>query len=250
MFFSSISEALSITSESEKNQIDGLQAELEAMPDTFYGLFWLYTHDFMYLSPSIEQVTGHSFKNFEKHGMVFFTSIIPPNLIENIYQTMNSQAEAIQNHPEYLFAEELLHINAAVYNLEKEEIPVNYNAVLLDSKVFDPISYLVFCSWIDIRNKSEHEIQLIETSLREKLLQIKSTYFRAKPDRYQIIRAKNRISSREKEIAQLLSEGHSTKSISDQLNISFNTVESHRKNLLIKLEAKNTAELVYKLNQF
>ncbi len=245
----SISEALGVSTESEKSKIDQLQANLEQIPDTFFALFWLYTHDFLYVSPSIERVTGHSLKNFEKHGMVFFTGIIPPHLIENIYQTMYVQADAIQNHPDYLFAEEFLQVKAAVFDANKNQIPVTYNAVLLDERIFDPISYLVLCSWIDTREKSAEEVQSLEKELRTNLTAIKQVYFHSKPERFEFLKIKNKISDREKEVAKLIAQGHSTKSISEQLHISFNTVESHRKNLLHKLEAKNTAELVYKFNQ-
>jgi len=54
------------------------------------------------------------------------------------------------------------------------------------------------------------------------------------------------ITRRETEILKLISEGLSTKLISEQLFISVHTVESHRKNLLSKFNAKNTASLVKK----
>ena len=52
------------------------------------------------------------------------------------------------------------------------------------------------------------------------------------------------LTRREKEVLQLIADGLSTQAIADQLFISFNTVESHRKNLLTKFGAKNGAELV------
>lgn len=54
------------------------------------------------------------------------------------------------------------------------------------------------------------------------------------------------ITRRESEILNLISEGLSTKLIGEQLFISVHTVESHRKNLLSKFKAKNTASLVKK----
>jgi DNA-binding NarL/FixJ family response regulator len=54
------------------------------------------------------------------------------------------------------------------------------------------------------------------------------------------------ISPREKEVLVLVSKGQSTKQIADQLGISIRTVESHRVNMLKKLKAANTAELVKK----
>jgi len=52
------------------------------------------------------------------------------------------------------------------------------------------------------------------------------------------------ITSREQEILQLISNGYSSKLIAGKLNISKETVVSHRKNLLRKFKAKNSAELI------
>jgi len=49
---------------------------------------------------------------------------------------------------------------------------------------------------------------------------------------------------KEKEVLSLISMGLTTKEIAGRLNISHHTVETHRKNLLRKSEAKNSAQLV------
>jgi RNA polymerase sigma factor (sigma-70 family) len=55
-----------------------------------------------------------------------------------------------------------------------------------------------------------------------------------------------KITNREREIVTLLSQGKSSKQISDILNISKNTVDNHRQNLLKKFEVTSSAELVIK----
>lgn len=52
------------------------------------------------------------------------------------------------------------------------------------------------------------------------------------------------LSSREKEILRLLSEGCSTKEIAEKLVISPSTVHSHRSNLMTKLGLSNRRELI------
>lgn len=52
------------------------------------------------------------------------------------------------------------------------------------------------------------------------------------------------LSRREKEILQLILKEHTTQEIADKLFISFGTVETHRRNMLIKTGARNTAGLV------
>ncbi|OOG77890.1 response regulator transcription factor [Algoriphagus sp. A40] len=54
------------------------------------------------------------------------------------------------------------------------------------------------------------------------------------------------ITSREKEVLQLVAQGYSTKQIADKLSISIRTVESHRINMLRKMRVNNSAELIKK----
>ncbi len=53
-----------------------------------------------------------------------------------------------------------------------------------------------------------------------------------------------KISRRESEVLKLIAYEYTTSEIAEKLFISMNTVESHRSNLLTKLEVKNTAGLV------
>jgi two-component system response regulator NreC len=52
------------------------------------------------------------------------------------------------------------------------------------------------------------------------------------------------LSEREREIFQLIAEGHSNKAVADLLSVSPATVETHRAHILQKLDVHNTAELV------
>lgn len=52
------------------------------------------------------------------------------------------------------------------------------------------------------------------------------------------------ISRREREVLQCVSEGLTSKEISDKLFISINTVNTHRKSLMMKLNVNKTADLV------
>lgn len=53
-----------------------------------------------------------------------------------------------------------------------------------------------------------------------------------------------RLSRREKDVLRLIVDEHTTQEIADKLFISFGTVETHRRNILSKLGARNTAGLV------
>lgn len=51
------------------------------------------------------------------------------------------------------------------------------------------------------------------------------------------------VTNREKEVLDLMSEGLTTIQIATKLYISHHTVQSHKKNLLKKFEAKNSFQL-------
>jgi DNA-binding NarL/FixJ family response regulator len=55
---------------------------------------------------------------------------------------------------------------------------------------------------------------------------------------------RTRLTSREREIVQLLSEGKSSKEVASSLGISVKTAETHRANIMRKLEIHSVSELV------
>jgi DNA-binding NarL/FixJ family response regulator len=53
------------------------------------------------------------------------------------------------------------------------------------------------------------------------------------------------LSNREREVFQLIAEGHSTRTISDMLCVSLSTVKTHRAKIMEKLVAKSPVQLVH-----
>ena len=56
--------------------------------------------------------------------------------------------------------------------------------------------------------------------------------------------ARDRLTTREREIVQLLAEGKSSKEVAVALGISVKTAETHRANIMRKLEIHSVTELV------
>lgn len=54
------------------------------------------------------------------------------------------------------------------------------------------------------------------------------------------------LTRREKEVLNMIAEGYTNNEIADKLFISVSTVDSHRKNMLMKMDVKNTAALIKK----
>lgn len=80
-----------------------------------------------------------------------------------------------------------------------------------------------------------------ETYVSEEVNKILLASFMKYSDKYQV---NEKVSDREFEVLDCIAKGLTTNEIAEKLFISKNTVETHRKNLLYKLKAKNTAELV------
>ena len=54
----------------------------------------------------------------------------------------------------------------------------------------------------------------------------------------------DRLTTRQREVLQLIAEGQSTKDIASRLNVSIKTVETHRKQLMERLDIHDVAGLV------
>ncbi|MBV8049707.1 MAG: response regulator transcription factor, partial [Acidobacteriaceae bacterium] len=56
--------------------------------------------------------------------------------------------------------------------------------------------------------------------------------------------SRNRLTPREREIVQLLAEGKSTKEVAVALGLSVKTAETHRSNIMRKLQLHSVSDLV------
>ncbi|MDP1622535.1 MAG: response regulator transcription factor [Bacteroidales bacterium] len=75
-------------------------------------------------------------------------------------------------------------------------------------------------------------------------IMLKSYVRKAKEDEGALTRGPIPLTSREIEILKLFAEGFINKEISDQLEISIRTVETHKNHIMKKLELKSTVELI------
>lgn len=81
--------------------------------------------------------------------------------------------------------------------------------------------------------------EFIEPAMQEKMESLESRSNR-------IATTKIKLTDREKEILPLIAEGMTDKEISESIFISLYTAKKYRNNLLLKLDVKNTAALIWK----
>lgn len=60
----------------------------------------------------------------------------------------------------------------------------------------------------------------------------------------ELTRGTNALSTREREVLQLLAEGHSNQAVAKELCLSVKTVESHRSHIIAKTDAKSRTDLI------
>ena len=73
---------------------------------------------------------------------------------------------------------------------------------------------------------------------------MKSREMSADPDPASLKRKPEDLTPRELEILRLIWDGHTNRSIAELLNISMKTADTHRANMMKKLRASNTAQLL------
>lgn len=88
--------------------------------------------------------------------------------------------------------------------------------------------------------QSLHEITSLKTSFYDSI----EEDLKAKDANY-----KNLLTAREMQIAKLVTQGIPSESIAQQLDLSLHTINSHRKNILRKLHAKNAIDLMNYLRE-
>ncbi|WP_343625892.1 response regulator transcription factor [Flavobacterium lindanitolerans] len=97
--------------------------------------------------------------------------------------------------------------------------------------------------------KNDEYIHCIKEAAKGKIVFGKKV--QAMLDKIQIADLKSipRLTKREKEILALLIKGKSTQEISEELFLSFLTIQTHRRNLLQKFDVKNSLELINFANE-
>jgi len=223
----------------EYDQLHGLIAEECNVPDNFfptdgddnkycYFLFRYATCSFMYFDSCYQTFTGYLPKEHERGGLDFWFSKVHPDdrrmLGDRIIESLKISKLSFntpQREPQvlnYRFKKgtgEWMWIQHTVYNLSID------NAGHLD-KVLHKLQLLDLFKYPADINEVTYKLSFNNTPLVSTLTE------------------------RERQVLKLIAEGFSTKMIASQLKISINTVETHRRHLLEKLDAKNSMELIKK----
>lgn len=232
--------------------------ELESIPHSFCGSAWLNSHHFLFASRQVESVLGYSRDLFFNNGMMFIHSITPSQYINPIYQKANEYIKRMEYSGLGLKYPEPHMVEAALRKRNDQPVDIRHTCTFLDCNGADLVNgpFLALGIWQDMESQASEELNEHTLRAREILIKIREAYWELFPSRFAtaqsfFVKADRQpivITPKEKQILILLSSGHTTKEIGIRLDISFHTVESHRKHLIKKFEAKNSVELLAKVN--
>jgi len=213
-------------------------------PGPFYWYIFNFTKlEFDYISPSVEQITGipQTEANFntlarylhpedlphmekcEKLAAYFLYQFIPSEKIKNYKVSYFIRLQNEQNRVSYILHQSIAILTDQSQNIHKVLGIHTDVSHLLNT----PIKTISFLS-IDGKDQS---------------------YLGIHPDYPEGLERKSwndLLSSREKEILGLLSEGLTDNQIAENLSLSNHTVRTHRNNIRKKLDCSNTTQMVAK----
>lgn len=235
---------------------------LEQMPDAFCGVVNLSTHSIRYASKSIESILGYPHKDFLKHGTRMMYEITPDAWMERV---MNQTAfyVAQSKRPGFNPADpDVFEIEAAFLHKAGQSVHILQWGVFIRYTPEGEFAEMLAINYV-VDQKDEQVIRAAGLCIFELLTAIKQhlvslfpeNFKKTKPTEsvsrnYHPLEPYKTVTERESVVLKLLSGGLSTKAIAVQLGVSPHTVETHRKKLLVKLNAKNSAELVKYATRF
>jgi len=194
--------------------------------------FFLYSTGncrFLFIDSFYEMFTGYLPKEHQKGGLDFWFSRVHPDdkrmLADRILESMKPKDSSFNKEQpspwilNYRFKKgtgEWIWVQHTVYNLSFDSED-KVDKVLHKLKLLD-----LFITTVDL-TKKVYEVSLNESDNSSGV---------------------SRLTKKEIQVLKFVAEGFSSKMIADKLSISINTVESHRRHLLEKLNAKNSMELI------
>ncbi len=199
----------------------------------------------IFCSHAVEKIIGWTQKDFLDGGWAFAMSLTHPNDAEavarqfSIEMDLRKKEKFIHDHKPVIYEYRKRHKNGSWINMHSESL------LLERDEKKNPKYLITFLREVSsAKNKKKSDSELIDKNIAAELESLIVTG-KTKSKYTTVI-----LSKREKEILQLVRDGLSTKEIADILDLKITSVNSYRKNLMIKMNAKNTAELVQKSNQF
>ena len=209
--------------------------QLDVVGNSAISIFDLFRQEHVYLSAKFESTFGFQIERAKKEGNAYFN--------KRMFKEDIIKAEAIGSHfmkfaytldPEERKNYKLINEYRMTTGMDKEiRVIEQFQALELDEK---GNVWLALCV-MDISPDQD-----LDSPLKSRLINFKTgELFYFEPVEKT---GKPKLSSREREVLNLIAKGFASKQIADELYISVHTVNTHRQKIIGKLEVSNTTEAV------
>lgn len=206
---------------------------------TFFCITNTQNLTFEYISKNMSPCLGFDKKDLEKQGMRYFWSRMHPKDLEEWLQALNALMNFTlentnvneRNKMSYTWNYRLKNAKDEFVNIVQNTTPLEFDTDnkpiigLAHYTVMAPEIKMQVCASAKRLNKNNEYETIYFNNFSQKLLS-------------------EGISNRERDVIRLLVLNYTSKQIADKLNISSNTVDTHRRNILKKLKISSTGELI------
>lgn len=206
---------------------------------TFFCITNTQNLTFEYISKNMFSCLGIDASVFLKDGMRSFWSRIHPEDVENWLQALNSLMdftlaeipENTRDRMSYTWNYRFKNGVGNYVNIIQNTTPLQYDSEM------KPIIGLAHYTVVHAQIK-------MDVCATAKILNAQNEYETRYFNNFSQKLLAEGISKRERDIIRLLVLGNASKEIAEKLNISSNTVDTHRRNILKKLNISSTGELI------
>lgn len=257
-------DSLGFQNKVDRERFHSIMLDLESVPSSFACACILgIKSKFLYYSDKVESILGYpTYKFLNDMDFSFMKFLTPESYIPYVSRRQKEFIDESQKPGFDFRAAQIMSFQAALKNKNGIEIPLIHFSLSLNYTQDGIAQVIVVVNLVEIGNGEEFFFR--EARVKKLLTDLKRCYVSTFPDRFENIKPKLRPltliynpkspnfkepSLKEKEVLKLIARGLSTREIATQTGTTPNTVETHRKHLLEKFEAKNTAELIQKASK-
>ena len=209
----------------------------------------------LYLDETFQSLSGYSPEKLKQSGMDFWFSLMHPDDTEEVskkiiesHQQLATDGFNEKDPVPLILTYRIKRANGQWVWIRDTKFLVSFSEKVIDKVLgkFEEILPEEIADG-DLKKKLDEEkscSKLLEFALIHQNDNQKKSLHVSDDENKKSASSLPQLTKREKEILQLIAEGLSSKMIADKCNISVNTVETHRRHLLEKLNVKNSMELV------
>ena len=208
---------------------------------TFFCITNTQNLTFEYISKNMHACLGLDIEDMKQKGMRYFWSRIHPDDIEIWLQAMNHLMdftlseipEQLRDRMSYTWNYRLKNASGDYVNIVQNTTPLEFDSDM--KPIIGLAHYTVLHADIAMN---------LPITATAKLLNDANVYETKYFNNFSQKLLSDGVSNRERDIIRLLVLNYSSKAIAEKLNISSNTVDTHRRNILKKLHISSTGELI------